>query len=114
MGFGDEQTEARLLLWDRHRAEVGDGNSLPGEVREAPVVGREHELAVLRSFVEARRGPAALVLEGDAGIGKTTLWEAGLAIARAADQRVLRCRPAAAESQLSFAAVADLLAEMLD
>ena len=55
-----------------------------------------------------------LLLEGDAGIGKTVLWEAGLAIASAAGHTVLRCRPAAAEAQLSFAALADLLVDVLD
>ena len=39
------------------------------------IVSREEELALVRAFVgEARRGSAALVLEGDAGIGKSTLW----------------------------------------
>jgi hypothetical protein len=34
------------------------------------IVGREEELASLHAFIdEARGGPAALVLEGEAGIG---------------------------------------------
>ncbi|MGB0097090.1 MAG: hypothetical protein WBP81_31685 [Solirubrobacteraceae bacterium] len=69
------------------------------------VIGREHELAVLRAFVAERTGPTALVLEGDAGVGKTTLWEAGIAGALSAGHRVLRCRPVTAETPLSFAAV---------
>jgi predicted ATPase len=41
------------------------------------IVGREEELSSLRAFLDgARRGPATLVLEGEAGIGKSTLWEA--------------------------------------
>ncbi len=49
------------------------------------IVGREEELSSLQAFVDdARRGPAAaLVLEGVAGIGKTTLWEAAVERARA-------------------------------
>jgi DNA-binding CsgD family transcriptional regulator len=78
---------------------------------DAAVVGREHELAVIHSFVGERSRPAALVLDGNAGIGKTILWEAGVAAASAAGGRVLRCRPALAETQLAFAAVADLLDE---
>lgn len=82
---------------------------------DATVVGRERELASLRSFFFAGRGgPAAIVLEGDAGIGKTTLWQAGLAIASEAGYRVLACQPAAAETQLAFAALADLLSDVRD
>jgi len=81
---------------------------------DGTVVGREHELDIVRSFCASRTHPGALLLEGDAGIGKTVLWEAGLAIASAAGHTVLRCRPAAAEAQLSFAALADLLVDVLD
>ena len=73
------------------------------------VVGRDAERAVLRSFLAARTGPAALVLDGEAGIGKSTLWEEALQDAARSGCRVLRCRPAPAESQLAFAALADLL-----
>ena len=39
------------------------------------VVGRERELASAADFLrELERGPAALVIYGEAGIGKTTLW----------------------------------------
>src|SRR4051794_15329840 len=71
------------------------------------VVGRERELAAVRSFLagsEAR----ALVLSGGAGIGKTTLWEAGIQIAREHGARVLAVRPHAAEAGLAFAGLIDL------
>ena len=46
--------------------------------RERPaldVVGRDAELAAIDRFVvRAASGPAALVFEGVAGIGKTTVW----------------------------------------
>jgi hypothetical protein len=43
------------------------------------IVGREEELDSLHAFIgEAGGGLAALVLEGEAGIGKSTLWLAGL------------------------------------
>lgn len=93
--------------------------SIPATIRsvgdlDATVVGREHELAVLQSFLEPRAEPRLLVIEGDAGIGKTTLWEAGVSLAADARHRVLKCRPALAETQLSFAAISDLLATVLD
>src|SRR6185437_5919703 len=52
----------------------------------------------------------ALALEGDAGIGKTTLWQEVVDRARAKGMRVLACRPAAAEAKLSFSGLADMLA----
>ena len=78
------------------------------------MVGREPELAAVRSFVTRLAAPGAVLLEGDAGIGKTTVWEAGVAAAHAAGHCVWRCRAVAAEAQLPFAAVADLLADDLD
>ena len=55
------------------------------------------------------RAARAVVLEGEAGLGKTTLFEAAL---RETSARVLRCRPAPAETQLAFAALTDLLADV--
>ena len=78
------------------------------------VVGREHELATLRSFIVDTDTPAAVVIDGDAGIGKTTVWDAGIEAAEAAGHRVLRCRPVLTEAQLSFAAVGDLLDDVLE
>lgn len=75
----------------------------------AEIVGRERELALLEDFVGAQERPAALVLSGEAGIGKTVLWEAAVARARATSQQVLACRPSEAETTLAFAALSDLL-----
>jgi DNA-binding CsgD family transcriptional regulator len=80
-----------------------------------PVVGREAELAAIEdAFERAQDGFAALVFEGEAGIGKTTVWREG--IRRAADRgyRVLQCRAATAETRLSYAALADLLVDLDD
>jgi AAA ATPase domain len=72
------------------------------------LVGREAELVALdRLLTSARAGPAALLLEGEAGIGKTTVWEAGLALGRAREYQVLSCRPAEAEARLAYAALAE-------
>jgi DNA-binding CsgD family transcriptional regulator len=54
-----------------------------------------------------------LLLEGEAGIGKTTLWAAGVEFAHTRGYRVLSGRPGEAEVQLAFAALSDLLADAL-
>lgn len=74
------------------------------------IIGREDELAELKRFLDAvDRVPAAFLMEGEAGIGKTVLWRAGVELARARGLRVLTAIPATAETRLSFAALADLL-----
>jgi len=41
------------------------------------VIGREEELAAIAAFLDrAIHRPAALLFEGEAGVGKTTLWRA--------------------------------------
>ena len=59
-----------------------------------------------------QRGPAALVFDGEAGIGKTTAWLAAIAAVRQSGFRVLTARVGQAESVLAYAAVADLLADV--
>lgn len=71
--------------------------------------GRDRELERMREALERAHGPTAIVIEGDAGIGKTTLLRAGVDLARAGSWRVLSCRPTEPEAQLSFAALGDLL-----
>lgn len=73
------------------------------------IVGREAELAALADFLARTTAPRALVLSGRPGIGKTTLWEAGVSAARERGIRVLVARPSESEMQLSLAALADLL-----
>ncbi|UXA13327.1 AAA family ATPase [Mycobacterium sp. SMC-8] len=57
----------------------------------------------------ARRQPVGMLIEGEAGIGKTTLWAGALARAAEAGFVVLSARTGEAESGLAHAAVADLL-----
>ena len=79
------------------------------------VVGRDAELASVDAFIgKAEGGPAALVLEGEAGIGKSTLWEAAVEHGRARGFTVLWSRPAEAEHGLAHAGLGDLLEEVLD
>jgi DNA-binding NtrC family response regulator len=68
------------------------------------IIGREEELAELRRFLDAvDRVPAAFLMEGEAGIGKTVLWMAGVELARARGLRVLTAIAATAETRLSWA-----------
>jgi DNA-binding CsgD family transcriptional regulator len=78
-------------------------------------IGRENELAVLERFIEgATAASRALVLEGEPGIGKTTLWKAGLADAAARGFVALPCRPGELETALPYVALSDLLGDRLD
>ena len=78
------------------------------------VVGREEELAEIEAFLRSPGElPRVLLLEGEAGIGKTTLWRSGTAAAQAA-YRVLSCSPSESEIQLSFTAAGDLLGDVAE
>jgi DNA-binding CsgD family transcriptional regulator len=80
---------------------------------ESGIVGREAPLNEVEGFLRASAGGfAVLVLEGEAGIGKTTLWREARRRGQERGALVLSCRPATAEAKLSFAAVADLLAHV--
>lgn len=59
-------------------------------------------------------GPAALLLTGEEGVGKSTLWQAALSQAVDLGYRVLSARPVESEARFAFAAVADLLTDALD
>ncbi|AKK30102.1 hypothetical protein AB431_00250 [Mycobacterium sp. EPa45] len=74
------------------------------------VVGRGDEVVAVRTALErARQAPATLILEGPAGIGKTTLWRAAVERAAAEGFTVLETAGAPAEVSLALAAVGDLL-----
>ncbi|MGZ8648203.1 MAG: AAA family ATPase, partial [Solirubrobacteraceae bacterium] len=79
------------------------------------VIGRAAERTELGVFADTvASGPAALMLEGEAGAGKTTLWLAGCELARSLGYHVLAARPAAPEARLAFAGLGDLLGGVLD
>ena len=71
----------------------------------APIVGRQRELAQVRAFLSPPGRARTLVIGGEPGIGKTTVWEAAIELARELGWRVLSARPSAAEAQPSFAAL---------
>ena len=91
---------------------MGTNDEFP-ESGASAIVGRGAELDALNTFVDSvDRGPAMLVLEGEPGLGKTTLWREGLHAAARRSFQVLECRPVQAEAQLAFTALSDLLADV--
>jgi len=77
------------------------------------ILGRDDELASISRFFEAGSGPRALLLEGEAGIGKTTLWREGVRVARTRGA-VLTARASESETALSFTVLGDLLSPSID
>ena len=79
----------------------------------AGVLSRQAEVRAVADFLAAAScRPSALMVEGEPGIGKTTLWSAVVKQAAESGFRVLAARPAAAESVLAYASLADLLADV--
>jgi len=76
------------------------------------VSGHAEAGAVADFLASASLRPSALVVEGEPGIGKTTLWSAIVEQARERGFRVLSARPAAAESVMAYASLADLLGDV--
>jgi DNA-binding CsgD family transcriptional regulator len=80
-----------------------DGPSVAG------LVGRVPEQAAIARFIDSiSAGAAALVLRGDAGVGKTTLWLHGRDLATQT-ALVLHCRPGELGATLSYSGLADLI-----
>jgi DNA-binding CsgD family transcriptional regulator len=73
------------------------------------LVARDSELQAIRDLLAGERAVRALVLEGEPGVGKTSLWEQGVAWAREGGLRVLVARSSEAETPLPFAGLIDLL-----
>ncbi|MDQ3065779.1 MAG: ATP-binding protein [Actinomycetota bacterium] len=79
-------------------------------VTDRQLVGRNEELgAIVGLLDDPEELSGVAVLSGEAGIGKTTLWLAGIDAAAAQGYRILSSRPSEAETGLSFAGLADLL-----
>lgn len=79
----------------------------------APVLRRPVETRAVADFLtSASVEPSGLVVEGEAGIGKTTLWVAAVDQADEQGFRVLSARPSAAESVLAYISLADMLSEV--
>lgn len=77
------------------------------------VIERPAELrALMRFLLSMSEHPAGLAIEGDAGIGKTTLWLSGVAAARERGYHVISARAGAAETVLAYTTIADLLGDV--
>ncbi|MDP9168646.1 MAG: ATP-binding protein, partial [Actinomycetota bacterium] len=81
---------------------------MPAQSRSVP--GRAVSDFLDRASIE----PAALVVQGEAGIGKTTLWLDAVGQARERGFRVLTARGSPAESVLAYACLGDLLGGVTD
>lgn len=85
---------------------AGDKLSTPRSIASAaafPMVGRAEEWATLLDLYSSiHDGGRILILEGDAGIGKTRLAEELLAFARSRGARVLTARCYEGEAQLAY------------
>ncbi len=84
---------------------------MTARMHESPsLIGRDAELADLGRWLHLLAdGPAALVISGEAGIGKSTIWSAATSQGAAQGARVLVSRPVEAELRLGYAALGDLL-----
>ena len=80
-----------------------------------PLVGRDRELAVLRGVVRSTRVDGCLiVVEGEAGIGKTRLAAELVAMVRAAGGCVLEARAYDGEATIALAPISELIRVGLD
>ena len=73
------------------------------------LVGRQIESALVAAFIDGSGAAGALILDGEPGIGKSTLWGAGVAAALGRHDTVLSARATQAEASMSFAGLGDLL-----
>jgi DNA-binding CsgD family transcriptional regulator len=88
---------------------------MPMEDGEGRVIGRDAELGAVAAFLaETGSGFAEVTLEGEAGIGKTTVWWEALRLASSAGARVVVTRPSESEATLSFTALGDLFDDLDD
>jgi DNA-binding CsgD family transcriptional regulator len=84
-------------------------------VTQAELVGRERELEIVRRFCAAvLTAPAALAIQGEAGIGKTSIWRFAVEFCEQQGHRVLISRPVEAEMPLLFSDITDLLEGVLE
>ncbi|OFW72089.1 MAG: hypothetical protein A2Y55_12545 [Actinobacteria bacterium RBG_16_68_12] len=78
------------------------------------IFGRDTELASISHFLERPGSARALVLRGEPGIGKTTLWRAAIARAAELGYQVRSTRPTESEANLSHMGLGDLFEGLSD
>ena len=90
------------------------GVGTPGRRLDRPLIGRDPDLALLRDFVdEATAVGGALLVSGEAGVGKTVLLEDAAAHATQHGMRVLWAAGAQFEADVSFAGLNQLFQPLL-
>lgn len=78
-------------------------------------MGRDAELAVVDAFLSSvGDSPSALLIEGEPGIGKTTVWKEAVRRAGERGMLVLQSRPGPSETRLTFVGLADFLGSVED
>ena len=78
-------------------------------------IGRDAELDSVYAFLDrVLEEPTALVLEGTAGIGKSTVWLGGVEAARERGMCVLVSRPAELDRGLAHAGLGDVFDKVLE
>lgn len=88
---------------------------MSGASLDEPIIGRQAELAAIDEFLRRlSSGLAYMAIQGEAGAGKTTIWQEAIRRARGTRITVLACHPAAAETRMPFAALGDLLEPVAD
>jgi DNA-binding CsgD family transcriptional regulator len=88
----------------------------------ASVLGRDVEVSAIEAWLLPApagatgnaRASSVLVIEGEPGIGKTTLWNEGTYRARRLGWQVLSCRPVSSDAAMPHVALADLLRPVPD
>ena len=105
---------ALSVLASAEAAVVSDAatpREVPDEVpREVPLIGRARELATIRSaWRDSTPDGRVILLEGEAGIGKTRLGESVAATIRADGGTVLAARGNPGESAIAYGPIAEFL-----
>jgi DNA-binding CsgD family transcriptional regulator len=78
------------------------------------ILGRDRELGIVGDLVaSANEGGGALLIHGEAGIGKSALLERAIELARAGGMRIVRTTGVRTETNLPFAGLHQLLQPIL-
>ena len=79
----------------------------------ADVIGRGAELERVTAFLDRiSSGATSLLINGDAGIGKTSVWRGAIERAGERGVRILRSAPAESEQALTLGGLTDLLSSV--
>lgn len=108
LGVAPSEDSAQLYERLRRAGASGAANAAESSAESHPLIGRRNELAMLsEEWHRARQGHArALLIGGEAGVGKTTLLDALANVARSEGASVLR---GAAAANAPYQAFVDIL-----